>query len=94
MASLLVFLLQQYGSIGRCSRKLSLWLGLLGLLCIPLSSSLHDFSLRKELDAEFGRIKACQIKRLKMAQKNPRLWTKVRLLYNASGLPRTRSLSI
>ena len=57
-----------------------LWLGLLGLLCIPLSSLLHDFSVRQELDAEFGRIKAGQIKRLKMAQKNPRLWTRVRLM--------------
>ena len=37
----------------------------------------------KELDAEFGRIKAGQIKRLKMAQKNPRLWTKVRLMYSS-----------
>ena len=83
VASLLVFLLQQYGSIGRCWRNLTLWLGLLGLLCIPLSSSLHDFSVRQELDAEFGRIKAGQIKRLKMAQKNPRLWTKVRLMYSS-----------
>ena len=83
VASLLVFLLQQYGSIGRCWRNLALWFGLLGLLCIPLSSSLHDFSVRQELDAEFGRIKAGQIKRLKMAQKNPRLWTKVRLMYSS-----------
>ena len=83
VASLVVFLLQQYGSIGRCWRNLALWLGLLGLLCIPLSSSLHDFSVRQELDAEFGRIKAGQIKRLKMAQKNPRLWTKVRLMYSS-----------
>ena len=83
VASLVVFLLQQYGSVGRCWRNLVLWLGLLGLLCIPLSSSLHDFSVRQELDAEFGRIKAGQIKRLKMAQKNPRLWTRVRLMYSS-----------
>ena len=48
-----------------------------------LSSSLHDFSVRQKLDAEFGRIKAGQIKRLKMAQKNPRLWTRVRLMYSS-----------
>ena len=83
VASLVVFLLQQYGSVGRCWRNLVLWLGLLGLLCIPLASSLHDFSVRQELDAEFGRIKAGQIKRLKMAQKNPRLWTRVRLMYSS-----------
>ena len=46
VASLVVFLLQKYGSTGRCWRNLVLWLGLLGLLCIPLSSSLHDFSVR------------------------------------------------
>ena len=59
-----------------------MWLGLLGLLCIPLGSSLHDFSVRQYLEAEFGKIKAGQIKRLKVAEKNPRLWSRVRLLYS------------
>ena len=57
-------------------------MGLLGLLCIPLGSSLHDFSVRQYLEAEFGKIKAGQIKRLKVAEKNPRLWSRVRLLYS------------
>ena len=55
--------------------------GFAGLLCIPLGSSLHDFSVRQYLEAEFGKIKAGQIKRLKVAEKNPRLWSRVRLLY-------------
>ena len=46
VASLFVFLVQRYGSILKCWRNLLLWLGLLGLLCIPLSSALHDFSIR------------------------------------------------
>lgn len=82
VASLLVFLIQRYGSVSRCWRNLVVWMGLLGLLCIPLGSSLHDFSVRQYLEAEFGKIKAGQIKRLKVAEKNPRLWSRVRLLYS------------
>ena len=82
VASLLVFLIQRYGSVSRCWRNLLVWLGLLGLLCIPLGLSLHDFSVRQYLEAEFGKIKAGQIKRLKVAEKNPRLWSRVRLLYS------------
>ena len=44
---------------------------------------MHHFSVRQELDAEFGRIKDGQIKRLKTAQNNPRLWTKVPLMYSS-----------
>jgi len=83
VASLLVFLVQRYGSVSRCWRNLLVWLGLLGLLCIPLGSSLHDFSVRQDLEAEFGKIKAGQIKRLKIAEKNPRLWSRVRLIYSS-----------
>ena len=83
VASLVVFLVQRYGSIGRCWRNLLLWLGLLGLICVPLGSSLHDFSVRQYLEAEFGKIKAGQIKRLQVAQKNPKLWSRVRKLYSS-----------
>ena len=48
VASLFVFLVQRYGSILQCWRNLMLWLGLLGLLCIPLSSALHDFMHQAE----------------------------------------------
>ena len=50
VTSLVVFLVQRYGSIRRCWRNLLVWLGLLGLLSIPLSSALHDFSVRQEMD--------------------------------------------
>ena len=47
-----------------------------------MSSALHDFSVRQQMDAEFGRFKAGQIKRVAIAKENPRLWSKVRLMYN------------
>jgi ABC-type transport system involved in cytochrome c biogenesis ATPase subunit len=59
------------------------WLGLLGLLSLPLSSALQDFSVRQEMDAEFGRFKAGQLKRVAIAQGNPTLWSKVRLMYSS-----------
>ena len=82
VTSLVVFLLQRYGSFRSCWRNLLVWLGLLGLLSLPLSSALHDFSVRQQMDAEFGRFKAGQIKRVAIAKENPRLWSKVRLMYN------------
>ena len=80
--SLVVFLLQRYGSFRTCWRNLLAWLGLLGLLSLPLSSALHDFSVRQEMDAEFGRFKAGQLKRVAIAQNNPRFWSKARLMYS------------
>ena len=78
----MVFLLQRYGSLRSCWRNLLVWLGLLGLLSLPLSSALHDFSVRQEMDAVFGRFKAGQLKRVAIAQSNPRIWSKVRLMYS------------
>ena len=82
VASLMVFLIQQYGTITRCWRNLLVWLGLLGLLCIPLSSSLHDFSLTQEMNAQFSRFKAGKVERLPVIQKNPGLWRRVRVMYS------------
>ncbi len=83
VTSLVVFLVQRYGSFRRCWRNLLVWLGLLGLLSLPLSSALQDFSVRQEMDAEFGRFKAGQLKRVAIAQGNPTLWSKVRLMYSS-----------
>ena len=83
VTSLMVFLLQRYGSFRSCWRNLLVWLGLLGLLSLPLSSALHDFSVRQQMDAEFGRFKAGQLKRVALARGNQRLWSKVRLMYSS-----------
>ena len=83
VTSLVVFLLQRYGSFRSCWRNLLVWLGLLGLLSLPLSSALHDFSVRQQMDAEFGRFKAGQLKRVALARGNQRLWSKVRLMYSS-----------
>ena len=80
VTSLVMFLVQRYGSFRNCWRNLLVWLGLLGLLSLPLSSELHDCSVRQEMDAEFGRFKAGQLKRVALARSNQRLWSKVRLL--------------
>ena len=82
LAGLLVFLLQQYGSIAKCWKNILIWFAFFGVLSIPLSSALHDFSLRQELNAEFGRFKAGQVKEFKLVQNNPYLWSKVRIMYS------------
>jgi len=82
VASLFVFLVQRYGSIVQCWRNLLLWLGLLGLLCIPLSSALHDFSIKQEIESKFDAFKAGQVRELKVTSDNPYLWQRVRMLFS------------
>ena len=79
VTSLVVFLLQRYGSFRTCWRNLLVWLGLLSM---PLSSALHDFSVRQQMDAVFAHFKAGRLKRVAIAQGNPRLWSRVRLTYS------------
>ena len=82
VASLFVFLVQRYGSVLQCWRNLVLWLGLLGLLCIPLSSALHDFSIKQNIESKFDAFKAGQVRQLKLTSENPYLWQRVRLLFS------------
>ena len=82
VASLFVFLVQRYGSILKCWRNLMLWLGLLGLLCIPLSSALHDFSIKQGIESKFDAFKAGQVRELKVTRDNPYLWQRVRMLFS------------
>ena len=79
VTSLVVFLLQRYGSLRTCWRNLLVWLGLLSM---PLSSALHDFSVRQQMDAVFAHVKSGRLKRVAIAQGNPRLWSRVRLTYS------------
>ena len=82
VASLFIFLVQRYGSIVQCWRNLLVCLALLGLLCIPLSSALHDFSIKQEIVSRFDAFKAGQVNQLKITSKNPYLWQRVRLLFS------------
>ena len=82
VASLFIFLVQRYGSVVQCWRNLLVWLALLGLLCIPLSSALHDFSVKQEIVSRFDAIKAGQVNQLRITSKNPYLWQRVRLLFS------------
>lgn len=82
LASLVVFMVQGYGSIFKAWRNLLIWLGLLGILCIPLSSALHDFSVRQQINAEFSQFKAGQINQLNVLNKSPYLLQRIKLLYS------------
>ena len=82
VASLFIFLVQRYGSVVQCWRNLLVWLALLGLLCIPLSSALNDFSVKQEIVSRFDAFKAGQVNQLKITSKNPYLWQRVRLLFS------------
>ena len=82
VASLFIFLIQRYGSVAQSWRNLLVWLGLLGLLSIPLSSSLRDFSNKQQLDGQFASFKAGRVRQFELTRKNPYLWQRVRVLYS------------
>ena len=87
VASLVVFLLQRYGSIQHCWRNLLIWLGLLGLLSWPLSSSLKEFSIRQKMDTEFARFRASRIQK-RTAGNDSYQWSKVRLIFSNVSITR------
>ena len=66
----------------RCWKNLLIWFGLLGLLCIPLSSALHDFSVSQYMDSEFRRFKSGNINNFDLARNNPYVWSRVRIMYS------------
>ena len=82
VASLLVFMVQGYGSLRRAWRNLLVWLGLLGLLCIPLSSALHDFSVRQQINSQFAGFKAGLIQQGTQSGTSPHIWQRIKLLYS------------
>ena len=82
VTSLVVFMVQRYGDIRRAWRHLLVWLGLLGLLCIPLSSALHDFSVRQQINSRFTTFKAGLIQESKYAGANVNALRRIRMLYS------------
>ena len=82
VASLLVFMVQGYGSLRRAWRNLLVWLGLLGLLCIPLSSALHDFSVRQAINSQFAGFKAGLIQQGHRSGTSPETLQRIKLLYS------------
>ena len=82
VASLVVFMVQGYGSLRKAWRHLLIWLGLLGLLCIPLSSALHDFSARQQINSQFARFRAGLVLQGQRSGTNPEYWQRIKLLYS------------
>lgn len=82
VASLVLFMLQRYGRLQKAWRNLLVWLGLLGLLCIPLSSALHDFSVRQQINAQFASFKVGLIEKGLTKGGNSSKLRRVKLLYS------------
>ena len=83
VTSLVVFMVQRYGDIRRAWRHLLVWLGLLGLLCIPLSSALHDFSVRQQINSRFTTFKAGLIQESRYAgTTDENTLRRIRMLYS------------
>lgn len=82
VASLVVLMVQGYGSLRKAWRHLLVWLGLLGLLCIPLWSALHHFSARQQINSQFARFRAGLVQQGRRSGTNPEYWQRIKLLYS------------
>jgi uncharacterized hydrophobic protein (TIGR00271 family) len=81
-AAVIVFLLHGYGSIRKGGKSLLLTIALIGLISIPLSSSLTDFRLAHALRAEFEYFKQEKIRHLLEEGNDALEWSYVRILYS------------
>ena len=75
-------MLQRYGRFQKSWRNLVIWLGLLGLLCIPLSSALNDFSVRQQIKGQFATFKAGLIEKGLISGTDPANVRRIKLLYS------------
>ena len=87
VTSLVVFMLQGYGSVRQAWRHFLVWIGLLGLLCIPLSSALKEFSMRQKINIGFTRFKAGLVDDGLRSDANSRILQRLRLLYSNVQIP-------
>ena len=58
VTSLTLFVFQGYGNFQRAWRNLLVWIALLGLLSVPLSSALKEFRMQQDINIGFSRLKA------------------------------------
>lgn len=82
LASLVVFMVQRYGSLRTAWRHLLAWLGLMGVLCIPLASALQDFSVQQKINRQFGRFKAGLLNNTAVSRDHAYFLKRIRLLYS------------
>ena len=82
LASLIVFMVQGYGSIRTAWRHLLAWLGLMGLLCIPLASALQDFSIQQKINRQFSRFKAGLLNNTELTREHGFFLRRIQLLYS------------
>lgn len=57
-------------------------LALVGIICIPLSSSLNEFKLKYELESRFAEFKEGRIERVTASSSQGSTWKRVKMLYN------------
>ena len=57
-------------------------MGLLGLLCIPMSSALHDFSVRQQINSQFAGFKAGLVQQSQHSGVDVHNLRRIRMLYS------------
>ncbi|MFL0769480.1 MAG: DUF389 domain-containing protein [Prochlorococcus sp.] len=82
ISSIIIFLILGYGSLLKCWRGLMICLALVGIICIPLSSSLNEFKLKYELESRFAEFKEGRIERVTASSSQGSTWKRVKMLYN------------
>ena len=80
-AGVAVFLVQRYGNPKRCLPYLLSWLVLLVVICMPLSTSLQDFTARHNVESSFILFQKKQINAPTAGEGHQKFWDSTTLAY-------------
>jgi len=80
-AGAIVFIFQRYGSIRKCCLFGGIWLSMLLVISSPLASNLRNFTVERNIEANFRDFKTQQISRLAIAKEDKIFWSTAIISY-------------
>ena len=80
-AGMTVFLAQGYGSIHRCWKFAFASLALTALLCAPLTKSLHEFTISKNIQEAFKDYRLGEMRNTESGKDYATFWQNTRVMY-------------
>ena len=80
-AGMFVFLLQRYGTLKKCWKFALICLALTAILCAPLSKSLEEFRISKNIEEAFKDYRFRELKSASKDTKQSDIWKYIRIMH-------------
>ena len=80
-AAAIVFIFQRYGSIRKSCMFGGIWLSMLLIISSPLASNLRNYTVERNIEANFRQFKSQQITRLAIAKEDRVFWSTAIISY-------------